>query len=115
LKVLIQIDTPRQYRLEKLPRALPWETVRSLLESIDRKTPLGLRDYAIFLLMATYGLRPSDIVNLKMDAIHWRHDESRSKFHLLTVLDVFGIPMPCIYYGKAFRLRPLEISWAIAR
>jgi hypothetical protein len=31
-----QIDTPRLYQLEKLPRALPWETVRTLLQSIDR-------------------------------------------------------------------------------
>jgi site-specific recombinase XerD len=70
-----QIDTPRQYRLEKLPRALPWETVRAFLNSIDRKTPVGLRDYAMFLLMSTYGLRTSDIVGLALDAIHWRQDE----------------------------------------
>src|SRR3954454_15475409 len=31
-----QIDTPRLYRLEQLPRALPWETVRTLLQSVDR-------------------------------------------------------------------------------
>ena len=29
-----QIDTPRVYRGEKLPRALPWDTVRALLETI---------------------------------------------------------------------------------
>ena len=31
-----QIDTPRVYRGEQLPRALPWDTVRALLQSIDR-------------------------------------------------------------------------------
>ena len=51
-----QIDTPRVYRGEKLPRALPWDTVREFLQTIDRTSPLGRRDYAIFLLMATYGL-----------------------------------------------------------
>ena len=44
-----QIDTPRLYQLEKLPRSLPWETVRTLLRSIDRTSAMGLRDYAIFL------------------------------------------------------------------
>ena len=52
-----QIDTPRLYRLEKLPRSLPWETVQAFLRSIDRTSATGLRDYAIFLLIATYGLR----------------------------------------------------------
>jgi len=66
------IDTPRLYRGEQLPRALPWETVKALLQSIDQSTPLGRRDYAMFLLIATYGLRPSDIVALKLEDIAWR-------------------------------------------
>ena len=67
-----QIDTPRLYRLEQLPRALPWETVRTLLRSIDTSTPMGLRDYAMFLLIATYGLRASEIVAISLDDIRWR-------------------------------------------
>ena len=64
-----QIDTPRVYRGEQLPRALPWDTVRALLHSIDRSTPLGRRDYAIFLLMATYGLRACEVVTLTLDDV----------------------------------------------
>jgi integrase/recombinase XerD len=56
------IDTPRVYRREQLPRALPWETVRALLRSIGRTSAKGLRDYAMFLLIATHGLRTSDVV-----------------------------------------------------
>ena len=67
-----QIDTPRLYRGEQLPRSLPWATVRALLDAIDRTTPMGLRDYAIFLMIATYGLRASEIVALKLDDIQWR-------------------------------------------
>jgi integrase/recombinase XerD len=67
-----QIDTPRLYRLEQLPRALPWETVRTLLQSIDRTSPMGLRDYAIFLLIATYGLRASEVVAISPEDILWR-------------------------------------------
>jgi len=67
-----QIDTPRLYRLEQLPRALPWETVRKLLQSIDRTSPMGLRDYAMFLLIATYGLRASEIVAISLEDIRWK-------------------------------------------
>lgn len=67
-----QIDTPRLYRLEQLPRALPWETVRTLLQSVDRTSPMGLRDYAMFLLIATYGLRSSEIVAVSLEDIRWR-------------------------------------------
>lgn len=67
-----QIYTPRIYRREKLPRALPWPTVQAFLHSINRKLAIGKRDYAMFALMATYGLRACDIVALTMEDIHWR-------------------------------------------
>jgi len=67
-----QIDTPRVYRQEQLPRALPWSTVQAFLHSIDRNTTIGKRDYAMFSLMVTYGLRACDVVALKLDDIKWR-------------------------------------------
>lgn len=67
-----QIDTPRLYRFEQLPRSLPWETVQRFLRSIECKDILGLRDYAMFLLIATYGLRVSEVAGLTLDQIHWR-------------------------------------------
>ena len=67
-----QIDTPRVYRGEQLPRALPWDTVQALLKAIDRTTPMGRRDYAMFLLIATYGLRACEVVTLTLDDVEWR-------------------------------------------
>src|SRR5258707_5168837 len=52
-----RIDTPRLYRLEQLPRALPWGTVTSLLRSIDTPPALGLPDYTKVLFIATYWVR----------------------------------------------------------
>jgi hypothetical protein len=57
-----QLDAPRLYRGERLPRALSWETVRARLSAIDRSTPTGRRNYAMLLLVATYGLRSSEVV-----------------------------------------------------
>lgn len=65
------IDTPRIYRDELMPRALPWGTVQALLASIDRSAKSGWRDYCILHLIAHYGLRPSEVVSLRLDSIDW--------------------------------------------
>lgn len=67
-----QIDTPRVYRGEHLPRSLPWATVRTFLDSVDRSTALGRRDYAMFQLIVNYGLRASEVADLKLEDIQWR-------------------------------------------
>ena len=72
-----QIDTPLLYKEERLPRALPWETVRSFLQSIPRTTPMGRRDHAMFFLIATYGLRVSEVVALTLDDLAWRSAQIR--------------------------------------
>jgi site-specific recombinase XerD len=66
------IDTPRLYRGEQLPRALAWDTVKAFLAAIDRSTPTGRRDYAMFLLIATYGLRTCEVTALRLDDLEWR-------------------------------------------
>lgn len=67
-----QIDTPRCYRFEQLPRSLPWSTVEAFLRSIRRTTPVGRRDYTIFSLISAYGLRSKEVVSLTLDDIDWR-------------------------------------------
>ncbi len=86
-----QIDTPRLYRQEQLPRALPWETVRALLESIPRTTPMGRRDYAMFFLIATYGLRASEVVALRLDDLHWR--SARIRFPQTKLRSAIDLPL----------------------
>ena len=70
-------DSPRVPRPECLPRALPWETVLAFLAGISRDTATGRRDYAMFLLIATYGLRSSEIAALLLDDISWRSAQFR--------------------------------------
>ena len=71
------VDTPRVFRLEQLPRAWPWDGVCTFLDAIDRTTSMGVRDYAIFFLIATYGLRACDILALTLDDLRWRQGELR--------------------------------------
>lgn len=72
-----RIDTPRVYREERLPRSVPWETVLAFLRSIDRSTPMGRRDYAMFMLVITYGLRSCEVVSLGLEDIGWRESRLR--------------------------------------
>jgi len=66
------IDTPRTYRDELPPRAIDWPLAQRLLHSIDPASRTGLRDLAMIHLMAFYGLRPSEVAALTLDAIDWQ-------------------------------------------
>jgi integrase/recombinase XerD len=46
--------------------------VQAFLSSIDRNSAIGKRDYAMFSLMTTYGLRACDVVALTLNDIQWR-------------------------------------------
>lgn len=70
-------DSPRVPRRACLPRALPWESVLAFLTGIKRDAARGRRDYAMFLLIATYGLRSSEIAALLLDDISWRSAQFR--------------------------------------
>jgi site-specific recombinase XerD len=65
------IETPRTYRGELPPQALEWAKVQALLQSIDPASRAGRRDHCILHLMAHYGLRPSEVVALRLDSINW--------------------------------------------
>jgi integrase/recombinase XerD len=71
------IESPRHYRGERLPRALSWDDVMRLLRSVDRSTTKGRRDYAMLLLIATYGLRVGEVARLTLDDIAWREGHIR--------------------------------------
>ena len=46
-----------------------------MLDSCDRRTSTGRRDYAILLLLARLGLRGGEVVSLQLDDIAWRTGE----------------------------------------
>jgi len=62
-------------RREDLPRALPAGQVKLLLDSCERATPAGRRDYAILLLLVRLGLRRSEVAALSLDDLDWRAGE----------------------------------------
>ncbi|ODV40794.1 hypothetical protein AWV79_04285 [Cupriavidus sp. UYMMa02A] len=55
-----------------MPRALDWSLVEALLDSIDRSGKTGWRAYVIIYLLEHLGLRPSEVVSLRLDSIDWQ-------------------------------------------
>ena len=62
-------------RRENLPRGLPAGQVTLLVESCDRSTKVGCRDYAILMLLARLGLRAGEVAGLQLDDVDWRAGE----------------------------------------
>jgi len=71
------LESPRTYRLAAIPRSIDWDDVRRMLEAVDRRTAVGKRDYAILLLLITYGLRGGEVAAITLDDIDWRRDRLR--------------------------------------
>jgi len=56
------------WRLAGLPHALSAEHVRALLDSCDRLTVAGMRDFAILTMLVRLGMRRGEIAVLRLDA-----------------------------------------------
>jgi integrase/recombinase XerD len=62
------------YRLSNIPRSISWDDVNRVLAGVDRRTGAGKRDYAILLLLVTYGLRGREVAALTLDDIDWKRE-----------------------------------------
>jgi site-specific recombinase XerD len=54
-----------------IPSVWEQELVVRLLETVDRSSAKGKRDYAILLMACRLGMRVGDIRTLKLDQLHW--------------------------------------------
>ena len=71
------VEFPQSYRLAGIPRSIGWDQVEKVLAAIDRRSACGKRDYAMLLLLATYGLRACEVAALTLDDIDWRNERLR--------------------------------------
>lgn len=66
---------PRIYEDEPIPSALRPEEVQAVLEVTRQDfSPIGRRDYAVLMLLATYGLRAGEIIALLLADIDWKKE-----------------------------------------
>jgi integrase/recombinase XerD len=64
--------SPRIRRGDRPPRALPWADVQRVLRGIERRSPVGRRDYALLLTMSVYGCGAGEIIRLGLTDIDWQ-------------------------------------------
>jgi site-specific recombinase XerD len=69
------VPTVANWRLSTAPKYLAPKDVAHVLETCDRRTANGRRDYAILLLLARLGLRAGEVVSLQLEDINWREGE----------------------------------------
>src|SRR3954453_13149347 len=72
---LVRLNGSRASHFDRLPRGPKWEHIPKLLETVDRATAAGQRDYAILLLLITYGIRASQLTGLRVDDLRWCEGE----------------------------------------
>lgn len=68
------IRSPRCYKMESVPSFITWNQVRTMLNNQDAESRRGIRDHAILQLLSVYGLRSSEVANLKLNDIDWRRE-----------------------------------------
>jgi integrase len=60
-----------------VPRGWSEAQAQEILEAVECRSPVGLRDYAILLLLYTFGVRSGQVRALRLDDIHWSDNRIR--------------------------------------
>jgi len=69
-----KLPVVRANRQFKLPQVWRREDILTVLNSIDRGSPVGKRDYAILMLITRYGLRSADVKTMKLSNLRWKEN-----------------------------------------
>lgn len=70
LRAAVPIAKAPRYSLS--PDVPSCNQIETLLRAIDRRTPVGKRDFAAILFMSSLGMRVGDVARLELDDIDWR-------------------------------------------
>jgi integrase/recombinase XerD len=108
------VVAPRFRVDERPPRALPWSTIRRIIRAIPRDLPLGRRDWAMFLLMAAYGLGAGEVVSIRLEDVDWRSGVIRAR-RPKTAVPIELPLLPAVARALAAYLRCGRPRHAIAR
>jgi integrase/recombinase XerD len=65
------IKAPRVFQHSTLPSAPTWEEVNRLMKTTAGRDPTDIRDRAILMLFAVYGLRSREVSRLRLEDFNW--------------------------------------------
>ena len=60
---------PSSFSHDKRPKYVPWQKIQELLANFQRTTLKDTRDFAMLMLMASYGLRAREIAALRIEDV----------------------------------------------
>jgi integrase/recombinase XerD len=69
--IAASIEGPRLFQHEGLPVGPGWPDVRRLIASTSGSSARDIRDRAILILFATYGLRSGEVAGLRLEDVDW--------------------------------------------
>ena len=67
-----QMDPPSRYSADTRPKYIPWAKIEAFLDSLDRSTAVGKRNFALTVLLAHHGIRRVEAARLKISEIDWK-------------------------------------------
>lgn len=70
-----QVPRTPCWRMAHLPDRLAWDDVSRVVDAIDATGPVGKRDRALLLLLATTGMRSQEVRLLELGDVRWRAGE----------------------------------------
>jgi integrase/recombinase XerD len=65
------IQEPRLFSLDNLPSGPSWDEVNRMIGSLATEKPRDIRDRAIIMLFALYGLRSGEVARLRLEDVDW--------------------------------------------
>jgi integrase/recombinase XerD len=68
------IDGPRLFQHEGLPVGPSWSDVQRLIANAGGDSARDIRDRAILILLATYGLRSGEVAGLRLEDVNWESE-----------------------------------------
>lgn len=106
------IQGPRLFSLDGLPSGPSWDEVKRMVNSLATDKPRDIRDRAVILLFALYGLRSGEVARLRFEDVDWganrlsilRSKQCRSQIYPLTPL----VGHALIRYLKTVRQRSIH-------
>jgi integrase len=110
--IAASIMAPRVFQQETLPSGPTWDVVQEIVDATAGDRPIAIRDHAILLLLAVYGVRSGEVARLQLTDIDWQRETitfTRSK-----IARSHSFPLPpsigaaIIRYLKEVRPRSLR-------
>jgi integrase/recombinase XerD len=72
--IAASIMAPRVFQQETLPSGPTWDIVEEIVDATAGDHPIAIRDHAILMLLAIYGVRSREVARLQLTDIDWQRE-----------------------------------------